>query len=375
MTFTNFIKRPVLSTVVSIFFVLLGTIGLISLPIEQYPDVAPPTISVRTTYTGADAQTVLNSVITPLEESINGVENMTYMTSQATNDGSASITVYFKQGSDADMAAVNVQNRVSQAQALLPAEVTRVGVTVEKRQTSNVIMFTLTSKDGRYDDEFLTNYNDINVVPALKRLNGVGGVQSPGMKTYSMRIWLEPEKMKQYGLVPSDISAALAEQNIEAAPGKFGEQSDMAYEYTMRYKGRLKTAEEYGDIIIRSDANGQTLRLKDVAKVELGGLVYSVSMKNNGNPSVMGMVQQIAGSNATKIAEDVKAELERQAQSFPPGVEYKINYDVTEFLFASIEEVIFTLVITLLLVFLVVYVFLQDFRSTLIPMIAVPVAL
>ncbi|MDY5065170.1 MAG: efflux RND transporter permease subunit, partial [Prevotella sp.] len=248
MTFTHFIKRPVLSTVVSIFFVLLGIIGIISLPIEQYPDVAPPTISVETTYTGADAQTVLNSVITPLEESINGVENMTYITSQATNDGRCDITVYFKQGSDPDMAAVNVQNRVSQAQALLPAEVTRVGVTVEKQQTSNVIMFTLTSKDGRYDDEFLTNYNEINVIPAMKRISGVGGVMSPGMKTYSMRIWLEPDKMKQYGLVPSDISAALAEQNIEAAPGKFGEQSDMAYEYTMRYKGRLKTAEEYGDI-------------------------------------------------------------------------------------------------------------------------------
>ena len=375
MTFTNFIKRPVLSTVISIFFVLLGIIGIISLPIEQYPDVAPPTISVRTTYTGADAQTVLNSVVTPLEESINGVENMTYMTSQATNDGSCSITVYFKQGSDPDMAAVNVQNRVSQAQALLPAEVTRVGVTVEKRQTSNVIMYTLTSEDGRYDDEFLTNYNDINVVPALKRISGVGSVQSPGMKTYSMRIWLLPDKMKQYGLVPSDISSALGEQNIEAAPGKFGEQSDMAYEYTMRYKGRLKTAEEYEDIIISSDQNGQTLRLKDVAKVELGGLTYSVSMKNNGEPSVMGMVQQIAGSNATQIATDVKAELDKQTKSFPPGMEYKINYDVTEFLFASIEEVIFTLVITLLLVFVVVYVFLQDFRSTLIPMIAVPVAL
>ena len=375
MTFTNFIKRPVLSTVVSIFFVLLGTIGIISLPIEQYPDVAPPTISVRTTYTGADAQTVLNSVITPLEESINGVENMTYMTSQATNDGSASITVYFKQGSDPDMAAVNVQNRVSQAQALLPAEVTRVGVTVNKQQTSNVIMYTLTTEDGRYDDEFLTNYNDINVVPALKRVSGVGAVQSPGMKTYSMRIWLQPDKMKQYNLIPSDVSAALAEQNIEAAPGKFGEQSDMAYEYTMRYKGRLKTAEEYGDIIIRSDANGQTLRLKDVAKVELGGLMYSVGMKNNGQPSVMGMVQQIAGSNATQIAKDVKAELEKQAKSFPPGVEYKLNYDVTDFLFASMEEVIFTLIITMLLVFAVVYIFLQDFRSTLIPMIAVPVAL
>lgn len=375
MTFTNFIKRPVLSTVISIFFVLLGGIGLISLPIEQYPNIAPPTISVWTTYQGADAQTVLNSVITPLEESINGVENMTYMTSSATNDGSASITVYFEQGSDADMAAVNVQNRVSQAQALLPAEVTRVGVTVSKRQTSQVIMYTLTTDDGRYDDEFLTNYNNINIVPALKRVGGVGDVQSPGMKNYSMRIWLQPEKMKQYNLIPSDVSAALAEQNIEAAPGKFGEQSNVAYEYVMRYKGRLKTAEEYGDIIIRSDANGQILRLKDVAKVELGGLQYNVSMRNNNNPSVMGMVQQIAGSNANQIATDVKNVLEEQAKNFPPGMKYKINYDVTEFLYASIEEVVFTLVLTLLLVFLVVYVFLQDFRSTLIPMIAVPVAL
>ena len=375
MTFTNFIKRPVLSTVISIFFVLLGIIGIISLPIEQYPDVAPPTISVQTTYTGADAQTVLNSVVTPLEESINGVENMTYMTSSATNDGMCMITVYFKQGSDPDMAAVNVQNRVSQAQALLPAEVTKVGVTVEKRQTSNVIMYALTTEDGRYDDEFLTNYNNINVIPALKRINGVGGVQTPGMKTYSMRIWLKPDKMKEYGLIPSDVSDALAEQNIEAAPGKFGEQSDMAYEYVMRYKGRLKTAEEYGDIIIRSDQSGQTLHLKDVANVELGGLQYNVAMRDNNQPSVMGMVQQIAGSNANQIANDVKAELEKQAKSFPPGLEYKINMDITEFLYASIEEVIFTLVITLLLVFLVVYVFLQDLRSTLIPMIAVPVAL
>ena len=375
MTFTNFIKRPVLSTVISIFFVLLGIIGIISLPIEQYPDVAPPTISVQTTYTGADAQTVLNSVVTPLEESINGVENMTYMTSQATNDGSCMITVYFKQGSDPDMAAVNVQNRVSQAQALLPAEVTRVGVTVQKRQTSNVIMFSLTTEDGRYDDVFLTNYANINVIPALKRINGVGDVQSPGMKTYSMRIWLKPDKMKQHGLIPADISTALAEQNIEAAPGKFGEQSDMSFEYVMRYKGRLKTEEEYGDIIISSDHNGQTLRLKDVADIELGGLVYSVSMRNNNQPSVMGMVQQIAGSNANQIASDVKKELDKQAKSFPPGMIYKINMDVTEFLYASIEEVIFTLVLTLLLVFLVVYVFLQDFRSTLIPMIAVPVAL
>ena len=375
MTFTNFIKRPVLSTVVSIFFVLLGTIGLISLPIEQYPDIAPPTISVMANYQGADAQTVLNSVVTPLEESINGVENMTYIQSTATNAGSAMITVYFKQGSDPDMAAVNVQNRVSQAQALLPAEVTRAGVTVSKRQSSNVIMYSLTTDNGRYDDEFLTNYNAINIVPLLKRINGVGDVQTPGMKTYSMRIWLKPEKMKQYGLVPSDISAALAEQNIEAAPGSFGEQSNMTYEYTMRYKGRLKTEKEYGDIIISTDNSGQTLHLRDVADVKLGGLMYSVSMLNNGEPSVVGMVQQIAGSNATQIAKDVKAALADAQKSMPPGMKVTIQQDVTEFLFASMEEVIFTLFLTLGLVFLVVYVFLQDFRSTLIPMIAVPVAL
>ena len=375
MTFTNFIKRPVLSTVVSIFFVLLGTIGLISLPIEQYPDIAPPTISVMANYQGADAQTVLNSVVTPLEESINGVENMTYIQSTATNAGSAMITVYFKQGSNPDMAAVNVQNRVSQAQALLPAEVTRVGVTVSKLQSSNVIMYSLTTDNGRYDDEFLTNYNAINIVPLLKRINGVGDVQTPGMKTYSMRIWLKPEKMKQYGLVPSDISAALAEQNIEAAPGSFGEQSNMTYEYTMRYKGRLKTEKEYGDIIISTDNSGQTLHLRDVADVKLGGLMYSVSMLNNGEPSVVGMVQQIAGSNATQIAKDVKAALADAQKSMPPGMKVTIQQDVTEFLFASMEEVIFTLFLTLGLVFLVVYVFLQDFRSTLIPMIAVPVAL
>ena len=375
MTFTNFIKRPVLSTVISIFFVLLGAIGLVSLPIEQYPDIAPPTISIMTSYQGADAQTVLNSVITPLEESINGVENMTYMQSTATNNGTAMITVYFKQGSDPDMAAVNVQNRVSQAQALLPAEVTRVGVTVSKRQTSNVVMYSLTTDDGRYDDEFLTNYNNINIVPMLKRISGVGDVQTPGVKTYSMRIWLQPEKMKQYGLVPSDISGALAEQNIEAAPGSFGEQSNLKYEYTMRYKGRLKTPEEYGNIIISSNTNGQTLHLRDVAKVEMGGLQYSVAMKNNNRPAVIGMVNQIAGSNATDIANNVKAALADAQKQMPPGMKVTIEQDVTEFLFASIEEVIRTLIITLVLVFFVVYVFLQDFRSTLIPMIAVPVAL
>lgn len=375
MTFTNFIKRPVLSTVISIFFVLLGIIGLISLPIEQYPNIAPPTISIQTFYQGADAQTVLNSVITPLEESINGVENMTYMESTATNAGMAMITVYFKQGADPNMAAVNVQNRVSQAQALLPAEVTRAGVTVSKRQSSNVVMYSLTTDDGRYDDEFLTNYNNINIVPMLKRINGVGDVQTPGMKTYSMRIWLQPDKMKQHKLVPSDVSMALAEQNIEAAPGSFGEQSNQKFEYTMRYKGRLKTPEEYGNIIISSNTNGQTVHLRDVAKVELGGLQYSVMMKNNSRPAVIGMVNQVAGSNATQIADDVKTALADAQKQMPPGMKVTIEQDVTEFLFASIEEVVFTLFITLLLVFFVVYIFLQDIRSTLIPMIAVPVAL
>lgn len=375
MTFTNFIKRPVLSTVISIFFVLLGLIGLISLPIEQYPNIAPPTISVWANYPGADAQTVLNSVITPLEESINGVENMTYMTSSASNAGSAQITIYFKQGSDPDMAAVNVNNRVQQAQALLPAEVTKSGVTVSKRQTSNVIMYSLTTDDGRYDTKFLTNFNNINLVPALKRINGVGDVQCPSTADYTMRIWLDPAKMKTYGLVPSDVTVALAEQNIEASPGSVGEQSKVAYEYTLRYKGRFKTAKEYEDIVLTSTTDGQTLRLKDVAKIELGQQMYNVQVANNGNPAVMGMVQQIAGSNATQIAKDVKAELENQSKNFPTGMKYTIEQDVTEFLYASIEEVVFTLFITLLLVFLVVYVFLQDIRSTLIPMIAVPVAL
>ena len=373
MTFTTFIKRPVLSTVISILIVILGFIGLVSLPIEQYPDIAPPTVVVFTSYPGADAETVKNSVVVPLEESINGVEGMDYISSSASS-GSAQLSILFRQGMNADMCAVNVQNRVSQALALLPAEVTQIGVTVMKRQTSQVLMFTLTS-DGRYDDEFLTNYNNINIVPAIKRIQGVGDVQSPGLKTYSMRIWLKPDVMKQHNLMPSDITGVLAEQNVEAAPGTFGERSAVAYEYAMRYTGRLETAEEFGNIIISSDAQGNTLKLKDVAKIELGGQQYSVSMKNNNIPSVMGMVQQIAGSNANEIAKQVKAELEEQQKLMPPGMFYKINYDVTEFLYASIEEVVFTLFFTLLLVFIVIYVFLQDWRSTLIPLIAVPVSL
>lgn len=375
MTFTRFIERPVLSTVISILIVILGIIGLISLPVEQYPDIAPPTVSVRTTYTGADAQAVENSVLAPLEESINGVEGMTYMTSTAYNDGSANIVVYFEPTINGDMAAVNVQNRIQEAQSLLPSEVTQVGVTVRKRQTSQVLMISLTSDEGVYDDEFLTNYMDINITPVMKRVNGVGDVQSPADKTYAMRIWLDPAKMQQYGLMPSDIATALDEQNIEAAPGSIGEQSDVAYEYTMRYRGRLKTAEEFGNIIISSDNEGKTLKLKDVARIELGGRSYNVIIRGNNRPSAMIMIQQITGSNATQIVEDCKAEMEKLAKDFPAGVRYEINYDVTEFLFASIEEVVRTLVLTLILVLLVVYIFLQDFRSTLIPIIAVPVSL
>src|SRR5574344_1883278 len=375
MKLDKFIKRPVLSTVISILIVILGIIGLISLPIEQYTDIAPPTIMVRAYYTGANAQTVLNSVLAPLEEQINGVEGMTYMTSSATNDGSASITVYFKQGMNADMAQVNVQNRVSQASALLPSEVTQGGVTVMKRQTSTVLLFALVSPDNKYDEKFLANYANINIIPAVKRVNGVGDCESFGTKNYTMRLWLDPAKMKQHNLIPSDISAALAGQNVEAAPGKFGEQSNNQYEYTIRYKGRLKTPEEFGNMIISSDQNGQTLRVKDVARVEMGALYYSVIQALNGHPSTMMMVTQTAGSNATQIANDVKKTLESQKELFPPGLEVKYMQDVTEFINASIADLVKTLFEAFVLVFIVVYIFLQDFRSTLIPLVAVPVSL
>ena len=375
MRLDNFIKRPVLSTVISILTVILGCIGLVSLPIEQYPDVAPPTVSVRANYMGANAQTVLNSVIVPLEEQINGVEGMTYMTSTATNEGSASIQVFFKQGMNADMCQVNVQNRVSQATALLPAEVTQSGVTVQKRQTSTVLLMAIKGDPERYDEKFLQNYADINIIPAVKRVNGVGDCEVMGAKTYSMRIWLDPIKMKNYGLMPSDISGVLAQQNIEAAPGKFGEQSDNQYEYTIRYKGRLQTPTEFENMIISSDDNGNTIRVKDVARVELGGLYYSVTSKVNGQPAVMMMVTQTAGSNATQIVSDIKKVIDDQRELLPPGVEIEYMQDVTEFLYASMNDLIHTLFEAFVLVFIVVYIFLQDFRSTLIPLIAVPVSL
>ncbi len=375
MKLDRFIKRPVLSTVISIFVVILGVIGLVSLPVEQYPNIAPPTIMVRASYTGANAETVINSVLAPLEEQINGVEGMTYMTSSATNSGSASITVFFKQGMNADMCQVNVQNRVSQASALLPAEVTKAGVQVMKRQSSTVILFGLTAEDDRYDDEFLANYAQINVVPAIKRVNGVGECECLSAKDYTMRLWLDPVKMKNHGLIPSDITGVLSQQNIEAAPGSVGEQSDNQYEYTIRYKGRLKTPTEFGDMIIKSDSNGQTIRVKDVANVEMGAQSYAIESALDGKSSVTMMVTQTAGSNATEIADNIKKLLKEQEASLPPGLHFDVMQDVTEFLYASIEDLVKTLVEAFLLVFIVVYIFLQDTRSTLIPLIAVPVSL
>ncbi|MDE6277987.1 MAG: efflux RND transporter permease subunit [Muribaculaceae bacterium] len=374
MKLDTFINRPVLSTVISIFIVLLGLIGLTSLPVTQYPDIAPPTISVTTTYTGANAQAVLNSVIAPLEEAINGAEGMTYMKSTATNTGSATINVYFKQGFDPNMAAVDVQNRVAKAQNLLPSEVTQVGVLTQKRQTSMLVGIALVDKSDTYTPEFLDNYMKINIVPELQRVSGVGDVMSFGAD-YSMRIWLNPDVMAQYGLMPSDVAQALAEQNIEAAPGAFGEQGNQSFQYTMRYKGRLSTPEEFGDIVIRALPTGEVLYLKDVADIELGRVTYGFSNKSNGHPSTMAIVFQTAGSNATQIINDCLRLVDNLKQDLPKGLEIEVPMNNNDFLYASIENVLHTLLEAFILVFFVVYVFLQDFRSTLIPAIAIPVAL
>lgn len=375
MKLDNFIKRPVLSTVISIIIVLLGLIGLMTLPISQYPDIAPPTVEVKASYQGANAQTVVNSVIAPLEEEINGVENMTYMTSTATNTGDATISVYFKPGSDPDMAAVNVQNRVTKAQGFLPSEVTKAGVTTSKKQSSILLAFTVYSENDKYDQEFIYNYLKINVIPQIKRINGVGDASLLGAE-YSMRIWLKPDVMAQYGLMPSDVTNALSEQNIEAAPGQFGENADgVTFQYMLKYKGRLATPEEFGDIVIKANKSGEILRLKTIADVELGSLSYSIDTRSNGHEGITAMIYQSAGSNATQIINEVKALLEAEKRNFPPGITYDLLLDSNDFLFASIHEVIKTLLEAFVLVFLVVFIFLQDFRSTLIPAIAIPVAL
>ena len=374
MKLDRFINRPVLSTVISIFIVLLGIIGLVSLPVTQYPDIAPPTISVTTTYNGANAQAVLNSVIAPLEESINGAEGLTYMESTATNTGSATINVYFEQGFDPNMAAVDVQNRVAKAQNLLPAEVTQVGVITQKRQTSMLVGIALYDPTGTYSEEFIENYAKINLVPQLQRISGVGDVMVMGAD-YSMRVWLKPDVMAQYSLMPSDVAAALAEQNVEAAPGSFGENSDNAFQYTLRYRGRLSTPEEFGDIVIRANPGSDVLRLKDVADVEMGRVTYGFHSKYNGSPSVMAIVFQTAGSNATKIIEDCLSYVEQLQKQLPDGIEVAVPLNNNDFLYASINEVLKTLLEAFILVFVVVYLFLQDIRSTIIPAIAIPVAL
>ena len=374
MKLDRFINRPVLSTVISIVVVILGILGLVSLPVSQYPDIAPPTIRVTTTYTGANAQTILNSVIAPLEEQINGVEDMMYMSSTATNTGEASIEVYFKQGTDPDMAAVNVQNRVAKAQGFLPAEVTQVGVITQKRQSSMLLGFSFYSSDDKYDNEFLENYMNINIIPEIKRIQGVGDAMVMGTD-YSMRIWLKPDVMAQYKLMPSDVSVALAEQNIEAAPGQFGERGNQSFQYVMKYKGRLQTQEEFENIVIRATSDGEILRLKDIATVELGRLTYGFQNNVNGHPGVTAIIFQTAGSNATTIIQYIQEYLKKVEPTLPPGVKVVELLNANDFLFASIHEVLKTLLEAFVLVFLVVYIFLQDFRSTLIPAIAIPVAL
>ncbi|MDD6890944.1 MAG: efflux RND transporter permease subunit [Bacteroidales bacterium] len=374
MKLDRFINRPVLSTVISILIVILGAIGLVTMPVTQYPDIAPPTVQVSATYTGASAATVLNSVVAPLEDQINGVENMMYMTSTSSNNGSASIEIYFKQGTDPDMAAVNVQNRVSMAQGLLPAEVTKVGVTTQKRQNSMLIVFSIYDTTDKYNIEFIENYAKINLVPQIQRVRGVGDANVFG-QDYSMRIWLKPDVMAQYKLVPSDVSSALAEQNVEAAPGQFGERAGGTFQYTIRYKGRLQQPEEFENIVIKSLANGQVLHLKDIAEIEMGRLDYSLGNKVNGHEAVTCVVYQMAGSNATETINNIQQLLEEAKATLPAGLDINVSLNANDFLYASIHEVIKTLFEAFVLVFIVVYVFLQDMRSTLIPAIAIPVAL
>ncbi|WP_324024928.1 efflux RND transporter permease subunit [Maribacter sp. BPC-D8] len=373
--FQRFIDRPVLSTVISIIIVILGVLGLTTLPIEQYPEIAPPTVQVTSTYTGANAETVLNSVVIPLEEQINGVEDMLYMTSNASNDGASTINVFFKLGTDPDIATVNVQNRVARANSVLPQSVVQTGVITQKSQTSALLFFSLFSDNDEYDATFVENYAKINIVPKLQRIEGVGNVTVFGAKDYSMRIWINPEKMAAYKLMPSDIQAALTEQNLEAATGKIGENADGVYEYVLKYKGRLSNVAEYENIIIKAQENGQFLRLRDVAEIELGAFNYGTKNEGMGKPGAAVGVFQTSGSNANAIIDEIQTILEESKVDFPKGLDYVIPYNTKDFLSASIDHVIQTLIEAFLLVFLVVFIFLQDFRSTLIPAIAVPVAI
>ena len=374
MKLRTFIDRPILACVISVLILMLGLISLFNLPMEQYPDIAPSTVSVSTSYTGANAETVQKSVIVPLEEAINGVENMTYMTSTATNNGSGSITVYFKQGTDPDMATINTKNRVSEAEGLLPAEVTKIGVTVEKRQNSMLKILALYSPDDSYDQTFINNYFKINVEPRLSRITGVGNVNVMG-GDYAMRIWLNPQVMAQYSLVPNDVISALGDQNVEAATGTLGEDSENTYQYTLKYRGRYETSEEFGNIVIKSLANGEVLRLKDIAKVELGAQSYAYNSEINGHPGATCMISQTAGSNANEIIEEIDKLTAEIAKELPKGLVLTDLMSTKDFLDASIHEVVKTLIEAIILVILVVYVFLQSVRSTIIPAVSIIVSL
>ena len=371
----TFIERPVLSTVISIIIVILGVLGLSNLPVEQYPDIAPPTVQVTANYTGASAETILESVIIPIEEQINGVEGMTYITSTATNNGTAEITVYFDQNTDPDIDAVNVQNRVALASPLLPQEVTQAGVVTQKRQTSALMFLSFYSENPDYDATFLNNYLNINVVPEFKRVNGVGDVNVFSRQDYAMRIWLDPNKLANYNLVPSDVTAALKEQSLEAAAGTLGQNNGETFSYTIKYPGRYKEEGQYEDIIIKALGNGEFLRLKDVADIQLDAQNYQVNSNTLGHPSVSMAVYQTKGSNAQEIIENIKSRLDELKKDFPEGIDVFIPFDTNEFLNASIDKVVHTLFEAFILVFVVVFIFLQDFRSTLIPAIAVPVSI
>ncbi len=374
MNLRFFIDRPVFSGVISVVIVLMGVIAMKTLPVEQYPDIAPPTINVFATYPGANAETVQKAVIVPLEEAINGVEDMTYMTSTASNTGDASIMIYFKQGANADMAAVNVQNRVNGVLSQLPAETTKTGVTTEKQQNAELLTFALYSPDDRFDQTFLNNYVKINVEPKLKRIGGVGKTQLFG-SNYSMRLWLRPDKMAQYGLIPDDISSVLAKQNIEAATGSFGANHPTANEYTMKYRGRLSTAEEFGELVVKSLPGGDVLRLKDVADVELGDEYYNYSTGVNGHPAAIMLINQKTGSNASSTINEIHEVLDEIGRDLPKGAEFVVLTDTNKFLYASINSVVRTLIEAILLVIVVVYVFLQDIKSTLIPTISIFVSI
>lgn len=373
--FNKFIDRPVLSTVISVIIVILGILGLVTLPVSQYPEIAPPTVRVSASYQGANAETLMKSVVVPLEEQINGVEDMTYMTSTSSNNGTASINIYFKLGTNADMAAVNVQNRVARALPLLPQEVTKAGVVTSKRQSDNILIFDLNSSNPEYDMTFLQNYAEINILPRIKRVNGVGEAMIFSQNNYSMRIWLRPDVMASYGLVPSDIAAALAEQNLEAAPGQLGENSDQSFQYVLKYKGRLKSVEEFEDIVINSTENGEILKLGDVARVELGSQTYSGMTYSNGKQGVGIAIAQTSGSNAQDVIKGVMKVIDEVKVNFPQGIGVDILTNANDFLEASISKVIQTLIEAFILVFLVVFIFLQDWRSTIIPAISVPVAI